>query len=115
MEDVNEEMLKEYIPSANDVKVKFRKEKYGFTVVFYRKDFEDNNKQEIKNVPVKLNNTERKILDLIKNNPNITQNEISKKIRLAEKTVKSNTSKLKEKEILKRIGADINGFWKINL
>ena len=65
------------------------------------------------NDPVKLNKTENQILQLIKNNPNITQKEIADILKLSEKTIKRNTNKLKEKGLLRRIGADKNGYWKI--
>ena len=49
------------------------------------------------NDPVKLNKTENQILQIIKNNPNITQKEIANILKLSEKTIKRNTNKLKEK------------------
>ena len=95
-------------------------------MVVYRKEIDElveNTTKDLKNVPVnvlvnvpvKLNNTEIKIMELIKNNPNITQKELAEKINLTEKTVRRNTTKLKEKGVLKRIGADKNGYWKIIL
>lgn len=39
----------------------------------------------------------------------------AKMMKLTEKSIKRNTSKLKEKGILERVGADKNGYWKINL
>lgn len=98
--------------TANNVKVEFRKEKIGFTIIFYRKNFENMQNVPV-NDPVKLNKTENQILQLIKNNPNITQKEIADILKLSEKTIKRNTNKLKEKGLLRRIGADKNGYWKI--
>lgn len=98
------------------MKVEFREEKIGFTIIFYRKNFENMQNDPV-NVPVnvhlKLNKTENQILQLIKNNPNITQKEIANILKLSEKTIKRNTNKLKEKGLLKRIGADKNGYLKI--
>lgn len=68
-----------------------------------------------KYVPVKIVETEKQILQLVMNNPNITQREIAEKIKLTEKTVKRNMNKLKEKNILERIGSDKTGYWKIKL
>ena len=67
------------------------------------------------NVTVKLNPTEQKILKILKENPNITQEQLSKKLKVTTMTIKRNTNKLKEKGLLERIGADKNGYWKINL
>ena len=67
------------------------------------------------NVPINLSNNEILILDLIKNNSNITQTELAKRINCTTKTVKRAITKLKEKNILKRAGSNKNGYWKINL
>lgn len=67
------------------------------------------------NVPINLSNNEILILDLIKNNSNITQTELAKRINCTTKTVKRAITRLKEKNILKRAGSNKNGYWKINL
>lgn len=67
------------------------------------------------NVTVKLNNTEQKILKILQDNPNITQEQLANILKVTPMTIKRNTSKLKEKGILERIGADKNGYWKINI
>lgn len=46
-------------------------------------------------------------------NPKVTQISIANQLKISEKTVKRNISKLKEKGIVERIGADKNGYWKI--
>lgn len=65
------------------------------------------------NVTIKLNETEKKILKLITNNPNITQKEIAEELNITTMTVKRNTNKLKEKGIIDRVGANKNGYWRI--
>lgn len=57
--------------------------------------------------------TSDKIINLIKNNPNITIFMISKEIKLTERAIKKNIFKLKEKGILKRIGPDKGGYWEV--
>lgn len=100
--------------TENQVKVEFRKEKIGFTIIFYRKNYEKENEIN-KNVPVNvnLNITEESILKIIMKNPKATQISIANQLRISEKTVKRNISKLKEKGIIEIIGADKNGYWKI--
>ncbi|MCL2283688.1 MAG: Fic family protein [Fibromonadales bacterium] len=68
------------------------------------------------NVPVNvtLNDTEKYILKLISDNPNITYDEIAREIYMNRKTVQRNVEKLKKYKLIKRIGADKNGYWKIN-
>lgn len=60
-----------------------------------------------------LNKTQIKILDLIKNNPSITQREIASEIGVAMSTIKKNIQILKNKDILIREGATKKGMWKI--
>ena len=54
-----------------------------------------------------------KILYLINENPKITQVEMVNKLGLARSTISSNIKKLKENNIIERIGSDRNGYWKI--
>lgn len=96
--------------TENQVKVEFRKEKIGFTIIFYRKNYEKEN-EVTKNVGV--NSTQRKILELIEQNQNITQKEIVSKLKTTVRTIERNVNILKEKEILKRVGTDKVGYWKI--
>ena len=56
---------------------------------------------------------EREILELISKNKYITYSELSKGLRISEKSVHVNIEKLKQKGLLKRIGSDRGGYWKI--
>lgn len=66
-----------------------------------------------KNITVKLMQTQKDILNLIKENPCITQNEIASKLNIARETVNRNMKKLQQEKIIQRLGADKNGSWKI--
>ena len=66
-----------------------------------------------KNITVKLTKTQKDILNLIKENPCITQNEIASKLNIARETVNRNMKKLQQEKIIQRLGADKNGSWKI--
>lgn len=66
-----------------------------------------------KNITVKLTQTQKDILNLIKENPCITQNEIASKLNIARETVNRNMKKLQQEKIVQRLGADKNGSWKI--
>ena len=66
-----------------------------------------------KNITVKLTQTQEDILNLIKENPCITQNEIASKLNIARETVNRNMKKLQQEKIIQRLGADKNGSWKI--
>ena len=49
----------------------------------------------------------------IKKNKFVTQQELSKSIKINEKNIRNNILKLKEKGILKRVGPDRGGHWEI--
>lgn len=66
-----------------------------------------------KNITVKFTQTQKDILNLIKENPCITQNEIASKLSIARETVNRNMKKLQQEKIIQRLGADKNGSWKI--
>jgi len=54
---------------------------------------------------IKLNNNQLKIIDLIKENPKITRNELA--------DIKYNLKKLVDNEIIERIGSDNGVYWKV--
>lgn len=98
-----------------------------FKVTFRKEKIETNvqNKTEIKHSVQKyteidrtqivdsFKSTEEKILYLIKEDPKITQEMMSKELNLARSTISSNIKKLKIKGIIDRIGSDRIGYWKI--
>ena len=59
------------------------------------------------------NKTEKKILELMRDNPNITIQQIMVKTALSEPGVKKNLKKLKDKKIIKRIGSNKTGYWDV--
>ena len=64
-------------------------------------------------VTQKVTVNQQKILDAIKANPYITQNELAEKVGIARKNIISNMKKLQENGLLTRIGADKNGWWQV--
>lgn len=70
-----------------------------------------------KNVTVKVTQkvtvNQNKIIEVIRKNPHITQSEIAKIIGITRKSVILNMKTLQENGLIKRIGADKNGFWQI--
>jgi len=57
--------------------------------------------------------TVEKILRLIKENPMITQEELSNKMNLTRRGIEWNINKLKQEKKIKRVGPDKGGYWKI--
>ena len=64
-------------------------------------------------VTQKVTVNQQKILNLIKENPFITQEELSEFVGISRKSIISNMKKLQESGLLKRIGADKNGYWQV--
>lgn len=64
-------------------------------------------------VTQKVTVNQHKILNLIKENPFITQEELSEIVGIARKSIISNMKKLQENGLVKRIGADKNGYWQV--
>jgi len=62
-------------------------------------------------VGVNCNKTQIKIVELTKNNPNITIEEMAKCAGVETRTIERNIKTLKEKGIIERVGADKNGYW----
>ena len=68
-----------------------------------------------KNVGVKLNKTQNKIVELISNNQHCTIEEMAKYANVETRTIERNLKTLKEKNVVERIGADKNGHWKVKI
>lgn len=62
---------------------------------------------------IKLNNNQLKIIELIKENPKITRNELANKLNITSDGVKYNLKKLVDNKIIERIGPDKGGYWEI--
>ena len=59
------------------------------------------------------NKTEDMMLDLIRDNPNITISQFVIKTNLSEPGIKKNLKKLKDKNLIRRVGSNKNGYWEI--
>lgn len=87
-----------------------------FQVIFYRnpeyalKPFQ---KTGTDKVPERVTVNQKKILDMLARNGYTTIAELSSRIGISERKIKTNISKLKEKGYLHRIGPDKGGYWKV--
>ena len=91
----------------------------------YIKKFGENGKSSEKNqsindtakitqkITVKITVNQQKIIDVIKENPFVTQEELSSIVGIARLNINKNMKKLQEQGIIKRIGADKNGHWEV--
>ena len=64
-------------------------------------------------VNVKVSVNQQKIMDEVKKNPYITQEGLSHIVGISKKSISTNMKKLKDRGMLRRIGADKNGYWEI--
>lgn len=70
-------------------------------------------KKVTERVTKKVTENQRKILDNISKNSLITVKELSKIVGISERKIKENISKLKQENLLKRIGPARGGHWKV--
>src|SRR3989344_5448112 len=57
--------------------------------------------------------SDQKIINLLKENKEITIEEIAKNLNLTTRAIDKSISKLKEKGILRRVGPDKGGYWEV--
>ena len=62
-------------------------------------------------ITVKITANQKKILEAIKQNPFVTQEELSSIVGIAKLNINKNMKKLQEQGIIERVGADKNGKW----
>jgi len=98
------------------VKVEFKKTKTGFTVVFYRPTSQvtELEKREFGGKAAREKTREKtreKIILLVKNNPKITSEELAHEIGISIKGVEWNIKRLKDENIIGRVGPDKGGRW----
>ena len=64
-------------------------------------------------VASKLNITQNRIVEIMRDNPQITISELSKIIGMSNSGIKKNIAKLKEDGVIERVGSDKSGSWKV--
>ncbi len=73
----------------------------------------DNQAKITQKIAVKITLNQKKIIREIEKNPYITQEELAEAVGIARLNIIKNMKKLQEQNIIKRIGADKNGYWQI--
>lgn len=71
--------------------------------------------EKLQNVPVNVpvNKTQRKILELLQVNNNLTYDNLAVTLNVNRKTIMRNINDLKNKNLIHRIGSDKSGYWEI--
>ncbi|GAA4847840.1 helix-turn-helix domain-containing protein [Algivirga pacifica] len=74
----------------------------------------ENTKQQIAtNLSKKLSKSAWMILELVYENKDITIPEMAEQVGISERAIQKNIQKLKEEQLLERVGPDKGGYWKI--
>lgn len=60
-----------------------------------------------------LNITQNRIVEIMRDNPQITISELSKIIGMNNSGIKKNIAKLKEDGVIERVASDKSGSWKV--
>ena len=107
------------------VKVEFEMRKLGFAVVFYRPDISisdgnigdsiGENIGDKVGVNVSVNNTQKQIITMMYDNPNISAKAIASEIGIAPRNIEANIKILKNAKMIKRVGAPKNGYWVVTI
>lgn len=95
---------------------KFSQNMITVTIPFYKPNYESDDQNENnsrKNIPDKLTKSSIRVLELVKINPKITQEEITLQTNLSLSTIKRALKTLTDNGIIKRIGSNRNGYWEI--
>lgn len=61
----------------------------------------------------KLSKEEFSVLTVFKTNKNVTKDEVIKQTGLSSRTIDRIVKSLKEKELLRRVGSNKNGYWEV--
>lgn len=71
------------------------------------------NQMENKNVGLNvcLNKTEKKVIELLIENPNVTSTELAEKVGVTKRTIERTFKSLQEKKMIERIGSKRDGNW----
>ncbi len=68
---------------------------------------------EVGNKDIKLNPTRQRIVDEMRNDPNVTQQMLITLVGVGKASIENNISFLKKNGIIDRIGSKKNGYWKV--
>jgi len=75
------------------------------------KDIIEVEKKVTAKITVKVTVNQQKMIEEIKHNPYVTQEELAKIVGITRKSIVANMKKLQDSGLIKRVGADKNGYW----
>lgn len=107
------ETMREEMKNMNLPQPEFIVDNRDFTVIFRKENKNDIIQNYTENYTEKLNKTQIRIMELMKENPNITQKILAEKLKLSRPAITLNIKELKNKNYIERVGSDRKGYWKI--
>lgn len=84
----------------------------SFRVNLYRPSYNEVHQKVHQSSPKDRNQTQQKILDMILENPEITQIAMAEKLDITSRAIKKNIKELIDKGLVERIGSARKGYWK---
>lgn len=89
----------------------------SFRVNLYRPSYSEvhqsSPKSSLKSSPKGLNQTQQRIIEMILNDPKVTQKEMAEELNITVRAVKKSIKEMQEKSILERIGGARGGYWRL--
>lgn len=85
----------------------------SFRVNLYRPSYNEVHQSSPKSSPKNLNLTKQKIVEMILDNPKITQMTLSEELGITTRAVKKNVKELAEQGIIERVGSARSGYWQV--
>ena len=79
----------------------------------YNEVHQSSPKSSLKSSLKNVNQTQQRILDMILENPEITQTAMAEKLGVTPRAVKKNIKELTEKGLVERMGSARKGYWKM--
>lgn len=95
----------------NNIKYTYENKANGFKFIIYRPQIQSDTFNVTSDVT--LNKTEKAVIDILKENPTSSREEIAQNIKKTVRTVQRTLDSLKEKGYIERIGSKQNPVWKI--
>lgn len=103
------ETMREEMKNMNLQEPEFIADNKDFTVIFRK----ENKNDVIQNYTENCTENEIKLIKILKENPSLTQLELSKNLNLSRRTIATLLANLKEKGKIERQGSDKKGYWKV--
>ena len=93
----------------------FRENSIVVTIPFEKLDVSVGDKvvDKVGDKTKKLNSTRQRIMEEIRNNPNITQPQLMSVIGIGKTAIQNNIAFLRENGYIERVGSNKNGYWRV--